>query len=306
MKISELINPQTRQGDFKDQQEINGLVYSADSETEEYKGKTYTKLHITVHNKQGKRMGYAWFALPDNDAGAMTCSFITVPDELQKQGIAKTMYAYARQLGNSIERSSAQLSPGKAMWASWDKSGFSKELAEELNLQKGKWELLLTAADKQEAGPELVNLVGRAYSNTAKGSMIQSLRDVVPSDWEVIDWDQDPDIDACIFYRKPRGNETWVGHKLQGLGHDGSRTSKHKAIEHILQLLAKPGVWIESSDALRYVLNKMNAPAITDLVTLQRLFNDSQLEMVDSNTYVRTLQDGTKIKETVFGHPRLK
>ena len=176
----------------------------------------------------------------------------------------------------------------------------------ELTLQKGQWELLLTAADKQEAGPELVNLVAHAYSNTDKGSMIQSLRDVVPSDWEVIDWDQDPDIDACVFYRKPRAHETWRGYKLQGLGHDGTRISKNKAVEHILKLLSKPGVWIESSDALRHVLNKLHAPSVTGQDFLRRLFNDPTLKMLDENTYVRTLQDGTTIKETVFGHPRLK
>lgn len=130
MKISELINPQTRQAGFKDQQEINGFVYSADTEVEEYRGKTYTKLHITARTKTGQRVGYAWFTLPEDDAGAMTCSFITVPDAYQKQGIATTMYSYARKLGNSIERSTTQLGPGRDMWDAWDKSGFSKELAE--------------------------------------------------------------------------------------------------------------------------------------------------------------------------------
>ena len=128
--VWEEINPQTRQADFKDQREINGLVYSADTEVEEFKGHTYTKLHITVRNNRGERLGYAWFTLPDNDAGAMTCSFITVPDQHQKKGIATTMYAYARKLGNSIERSTTQLGPGRDMWTAWDKSGFSKELAE--------------------------------------------------------------------------------------------------------------------------------------------------------------------------------
>lgn len=180
------------------------------------------------------------------------------------------------------------------------------KIDEVLNLQKNQWTLLLSTADKEEAGPELVNLVKHAYSNTQKGSMVNSLRDVVPSDWEVIDWDSDPDIDACIFYRKPRGNEGWVGHKLQGLGHDGTRTSKQRAIEHMVSLLSKPGVWIESSDALRHVLNKLNAPAITDVNFLRKLFNDPTLEMTDHNSYVRTLQNGVKIEETVFGHPRLK
>jgi hypothetical protein len=176
----------------------------------------------------------------------------------------------------------------------------------ELTLPKNQWTLLISAEDKAEAGPELVRLVGRAYASTEKGSMIHSLRDVVPSDWEVIDWDQDPDIDACIFYRKPRGHEQWVGHKLQGLGHDGSRPSKHKAIEQIVKLLQKPGVWIESSDALRHVLNKLHAPAVTGQDFLRRLFNDPNLTMIDERTYTRILHDGTKITETVFGHPRLK
>ena len=69
-------------------------------------------------------------AMVNNDAGAMTCSFINVPEEFQKQGIATTIYTYARKLGNSIERSTTQLGPGRDMWTAWDKSGFSKELAE--------------------------------------------------------------------------------------------------------------------------------------------------------------------------------
>lgn len=176
----------------------------------------------------------------------------------------------------------------------------------ELTLPKNQWTLLMSDEDKAEAGPELVELVRNAYSTTEKGSMIQGLRDVVPSDWEVIDWDDDPDIDACIFYRKPRGHEQWTGYKLQGLGHDGTNPSKRKAIEHITRLLQKPGVWIESSDALRHVLNKLHTPAVSGHDFLRRLFNDPNLKMVDEQTYIRTLQDGTRIKETVFGHPRLK
>lgn len=172
-------------------------------------------------------------------------------------------------------------------------------------LTKNKWELLISNSDKNEAGPELVDLVKHAYSVTPKGSMIQSLKDVIPSDWNVIDWDQDPDIDACVFYRKNRQGESWVGYKIQGLGHDGTRQSKDKAIHKMLELLKKPGVWIESSDALRHVLHKMNAPSVKDERFLQRLFNDQSLYMVQDDTYSRTLQNGQDIQETVFGQPKL-
>jgi hypothetical protein len=179
-------------------------------------------------------------------------------------------------------------------------------LIRELTLSKNQWELLLSNADKEEVSQDLVRLVTTAYSNTPQGSFVNSLKDVIPSDWLAIDWDQDPDVDACVFYRKNRGGENWSGFKIQGLGHDGTRPSKDKAITKIQQLLAKPGIWIESSDAMRAVLKKLNVPAVTDLKLLQALFNDPYLEKIDEDTYERRLPSGTVVRETVFGLPVVK
>jgi hypothetical protein len=180
------------------------------------------------------------------------------------------------------------------------------EILQERELPKNQWELLISNADKEEVGHDLVSLVQAAYSNTPDGSFINSLHDVIPSDWNVIDWDQDPDVDACVFYREARPNETWVGYKIQGLGHDGTRTSKDKAISKMQQMLARSGVWIESSDAMRHILKKLNVASVTDVNTLVRLFNDSNLEMIDSDTYRRKLSNGKVLTETVFGNPKLK
>lgn len=184
---------------------------------------------------------------------------------------------------------------------------FSKSSAlTELALNKNVWELIISNADKQEVGHELVDLVQNAYSVTSRGSMVKSLSDVIPSDWNVIDWDADPDVDATIFYRYNRPGENWVGKKIQGIGHDGARTSKDKAIAKLHELLDSPGWWIESSDALRHVLKKLNAKLVTNEKFLQQLFNDPDLYMVDRDTYVRVLNDGSEIRETVFGKPKLK
>lgn len=174
----------------------------------------------------------------------------------------------------------------------------------EFELPKQRWELLISNADKQEVGAELVNLVQHAYSSTPQGSFVNSIKDVVPSDWNVIDFDEDPDVDACIFYRGPRGGERWKGHKVQGIGHDGSRASKDHAISKLHALLLTPGYWIESSDAMRHILKKAHAPAVTDVNLLQALFNDPHLRMIDHDTYQRKIGHGT-IQETVFGHPVL-
>lgn len=173
----------------------------------------------------------------------------------------------------------------------------------EFSLPKNQWELIVSNDDKEELGGDLVSLVRHAYSSTPHGSFVNSIKDVIPSDWNVIDWDEDPDVDACVFYRTPRGNESWSGHKIQGIGHDGTKTSKDKAINKVTQLLSKNGVWIESSDAMRHLLKKLNAPAVTDEKLLQQLFNDPNLRMVSDDTYLRTLGNGHKVTETVFGNP---
>lgn len=182
----------------------------------------------------------------------------------------------------------------------------AKEFLSELTLTKSNWQVVISNADKHEVSNDLVSLVTNAYSNTSQGSFVNSLKDVIPSDWNVIDFDEDPDVDATIFYRAPRGSEPWHGHKIQGIGHDGSREGKDRALAKMQELLLTPGWWIESSEAMRATLKKLNVPAVTDHKLLQRLFNDANLKMVDKDTYSRQLQGGSTVTETVFGYPRVK
>ena len=173
----------------------------------------------------------------------------------------------------------------------------------EFQIPKDQWVADIANDAKQEVGNDLIGLVQTAYSNTPQGSFINSIKDVIPSDWHVLDFDQDPDIDSCIFYRGPRGSEKWRGQKIQGIGHDGSAQGKKKVVARTIELLSKNGWWIESSDAMRAVLKKFSVPAVTDVEKLQKLFNDPNLKMIDQDTYVRTLPGGPKITETVFGNP---
>jgi hypothetical protein len=179
----------------------------------------------------------------------------------------------------------------------------AREFLSEFQLPKNRWELIISNNDKHELGDNLVDLVKHAYHNTPHGSFVNSIRDVIPSDWNVIDWDSDPDVDSCVFYRKERPDESWKGYKIQGLGHDGAKVSKQKAINKIQQMLNKSGVWIESSDAMRHVLKKLEVKAITDEEFLKKLFKDPSIKMIDSDTYSRTLPNGLQVRETVFGNP---
>ena len=175
----------------------------------------------------------------------------------------------------------------------------------EFRLRKNQWEFHISNAAKHEVSDDLINLVQTAYAGTAQGSFINNLSNLLPSDWAVLDFDSDPDVDSAVFYRGPRANETWTGFKIQGLGHDGTRPSKEHALSKMISMLNQPGWWIESSGALLKVLSKRGCPVVRDPSVLQALFPNTGLKMVDHATYTRRLPEGGSVTETVFGNPAL-
>ena len=169
-------------------------------------------------------------------------------------------------------------------------------------LPKKKW----TKVDPEPFSDELINLVQTAYKNTPEGSFINTKRDVMEPDWLSIDFDENPDIDATIFYREARPNETWQGKKIQGLGHDGSKAAIGVMFNKFKELLNTNGVWVEGSDAVEHILYKMNVEYVDNEELAQRIFPDSNLKFIgDRGKYTRSI--GSKeIKETIFGKPQLK
>ena len=173
-------------------------------------------------------------------------------------------------------------------------------------MPKNRWEFILSTPDKREHSDNLVDLVQTAYAKTSAGSFVNSLQDVIPSDWSVLDWDKDPELDIAIFYREARPNETWQGKKIQGIGHDGQRTSKDMALKQMASYLNKPVWWIEAADAIRHIMLKMGAPVVTDEATLQAIFPGTDLTMIDDKTYTRLVDGTNTATESVFGKPIVK
>lgn len=173
---------------------------------------------------------------------------------------------------------------------------------------KGVWKIISANSDKLEFSPELISLVQQAYSKTPEGSFVNTTRDVLPSDWNSIDLDSDEDIDATIFYRSARPQESWTGQKIQGIGHDGNRNSIDQILNKLVTLLkGNDQWWIEASDALEHVLYKKNANYIEDVSILQHIFSDPNLNLIgDRGKYNRQLSENKFIQESVFGMPGIK
>jgi hypothetical protein len=160
--------------------------------------------------------------------------------------------------------------------------------------------------DKQKYADNLIDIVQTAYKNAPLGSFIKSSRDVAESDWQAIDIDDNPDIDATIFYRGPRSGETWGGFKIQGIGHDGDREAINAVLNRLKLLLNQNGYWVEASDALEHVLYKLGVPYISDESVASKIFPKSDLKMIgDRGKYNRKVS-GKTVTETIFGKPKVR
>jgi hypothetical protein len=157
--------------------------------------------------------------------------------------------------------------------------------------------------DKEEYHKDLIDLVDKAYGHTTLGSFVKSLLDVKGSDWEVLSQDAE-NIKDAIFFRKPRSSESWVGHKIQGIGHDNTSEGKKIVLSKLVDQLAVPGWWIEASDPLASALLRRGVQPVTDEKVLKRLFPSIE-KVKEDGSYIRQVNGGRSAEEFVFGHPKI-
>ena len=122
-KLDETINPDILHQEFKHTQEIGDFTLTAETK----KGPESTQLEITCY-LQGQFVGNADFWIHGD---ALQSGLTWVSRQHRNLGVASTMYAYAKMLGNDIKPSSNQLHPGKMMWDAWRKSGEAQHLVAE-------------------------------------------------------------------------------------------------------------------------------------------------------------------------------
>ena len=124
--IDEEINSDILDPRFSHTQQIGDYTYTAALEPDVYDPDPKHPVFVIKCYDDGKMIGKAEFYTTFGDS--LVSALTTVKPEYQKQGIASTMYAYARMLGNTIEPSASQLPPGKKMWKAWKKSGDAQYL----------------------------------------------------------------------------------------------------------------------------------------------------------------------------------
>lgn len=127
--VWEEINPDIRNPEFEHEQEIGKYKYTAKTELSSSGLTTY--LHIRCYDG-AKLVGKVNFEVRMLAGKKWLESQQTeVAPEYKNQGVASTMYAYAKMLGNDVKPSPYQSDEGQAMWKAWKKSGDAKHLANE-------------------------------------------------------------------------------------------------------------------------------------------------------------------------------
>ena len=139
ISVNETINPDILNRRFRHTQKIGDYTYKASVEIFLDEPLLYIKAYDGA-----KEIGHVMFEIfhwEDKPTKSHIESGGTeVEPAYQNKGVASTMYAYAKMLGNDIRASSNRTDQGKTMWSAWEKSGGAKHLtgAVEENFADGK------------------------------------------------------------------------------------------------------------------------------------------------------------------------
>lgn len=131
--IKEEINPDILHPEFSHTQKIGDFTYKATA-SQGWSSAKYLKIEVFergTNDPLDKIASITFIIRGDEKTGYLESINTWVADEFRNKGVASTVYAYARMLGNTIKPSKFQTGMGKGMWRAWRKSGAAKHLMKE-------------------------------------------------------------------------------------------------------------------------------------------------------------------------------
>ena len=172
------------------------------------------------------------------------------------------------------------------------------DLLNEVVPPKNTW-FPLYPEEVKDIEDDILDLIQNAYGSIGGHPNYKSVGDLAGSDYEVIDLDDDPEIDAVTVTKKRSG-----GTKYVGLGHDGSSQGKRGSIGRTVDKLGDSGTYIEASGKMADILSKANVTQVTDKDTISKALKGKEIEMQDNGSYTRYL-GGKKYIKLMFGKPTI-
>jgi hypothetical protein len=167
-------------------------------------------------------------------------------------------------------------------------------------LPKDQW-VDLDKKETEEYSGDIFDLINTAYASIGGNLNYNSASDVTgaegDSDYEVIDIDDDPEIDAVIVSKKKE-----AGNKIAAMGHDGSSIAKSKTINKQVNLLKTPGNYIEVSGKIKDILLAKGVPVVTDKAVIEKVMGKKAIDIQDDGSYTRYI-NGKETRKILLGKP---
>ena len=167
-------------------------------------------------------------------------------------------------------------------------------------LPKDQW-VDLDKKETEEFSGDIFDLINTAYASIGGNLNYSSADDVTgaqgDSNYEVIDIDDDPEIDAVIVSKKKE-----AGNKIAAMGHDNSSIAKSKTINKQVDLLKTPGNYVEVSGKIKDILLAKGVPVVTDKATIEKVMGKKAMDIQDDGSYTRFIS-GKETHKILLGKP---
>ena len=175
------------------------------------------------------------------------------------------------------------------------------DIIKEMALSKGKWQPI-PSSELKDYEDEIFDLISTAYAPIGGHPNYKSASDVSgaqgEAEYEVIDLDDDPDIDAVsVSKQKPAGK------KFAATGHDNTSKAKSKIVNHKADLLKKSGHYIEVSGKILDILKAKGVGIVDDEETVRKALQGKDIEWHGDGSYDRVI-GGEKHRKVMMGKPK--
>ena len=170
------------------------------------------------------------------------------------------------------------------------------DLLNEIDIPKNEWKPI-SKNELKDIEKQILDLINNAYGSIGGHPNYKSVGDLAGSEYEIIDLDDDPKLDAVTVTKQRAG-----GTKHVGIGHDGTSPGKRGAIGRTIDKLNEPSNYIEASGAIENILRKANVAQVTDEETIRKALKGKEIKIYDDGSYDRIL-GGKKYRKTMWGKP---
>ena len=174
------------------------------------------------------------------------------------------------------------------------------DLLNEIDIPKNKW-ITIPSSELDTYDDEIFKLISTAYAPIGGHPNYKSASNVVGSEsdaeYEAIDLDDDPEIDAISVTKNKA-----AGKKFVATGHDNTKASRSKVVNHKAEKLKSSGYFIEVSGKLVDILVAKGVEPIDNEELVRKVLKGKDIEWLGNGQYKRKI-GGKLFTKSLMGKP---